>query len=49
MTEKQLTGLEAKIQGAGKGKEQDAVRSWLRANPGLVDKWAPVSGPQTKG
>nr|WP_210167028.1 ABC transporter permease/substrate binding protein [Streptomyces sp. SID4946] len=49
MTEKQLTGLEAKIQGAGKGKEQDAVRSWLRANPGLVDKWAPVSGTQTKG
>ena len=49
MTEKQLTGLEAKIQGAGKGKEQDAVRSWLRANPGLVDKWAPVSGTQAKG
>ncbi|CAL2061397.1 MULTISPECIES: ABC transporter permease/substrate binding protein [Streptomyces] len=49
MTEKQLTGLEAKIQGAGKGKEQDAVRSWLRANPGLVDKWAPVSGTQVKG
>ncbi|MFG3359379.1 ABC transporter permease/substrate binding protein [Streptomyces griseofuscus] len=49
MTEKQLTGLEAKIQGAGKGEEQDAVRSWLRANPGLVDKWAPVSGTQTKG
>ncbi|WP_330258504.1 ABC transporter permease/substrate binding protein [Streptomyces murinus] len=49
MTEKQLTGLEAKIQGAGKGKEQDAVRSWLRANPGLVDKWAPVSGKQVKG
>ncbi|MEV7503363.1 ABC transporter permease/substrate binding protein [Streptomyces sp. NPDC093018] len=49
MTEKQLTGLEAKIQGAGKGKEQDAVRSWLRANPGLVDKWAPVSGEQAKG
>ncbi|WP_416483853.1 ABC transporter permease/substrate binding protein [Streptomyces sp. CL12] len=49
MTEKQLTGLEAKIQGAGKGKEQAAVRSWLRANPGLVDKWAPVSGTQVKG
>ncbi|MEW2625277.1 ABC transporter permease/substrate binding protein [Streptomyces sp. NPDC048106] len=44
MTEKQLTGLEARIQQAGKGKEQDAVRSWLRENPGLVDKWAPVSG-----
>ncbi|MFF8995251.1 ABC transporter permease/substrate binding protein [Streptomyces sp. NPDC014983] len=44
MTEKQLTGLEARIQQAGKGKEQDAVRAWLRENPGLVDKWAPVSG-----
>ncbi|MGW4567948.1 ABC transporter permease/substrate binding protein [Streptomyces sp. NPDC004561] len=44
MTEKQLTGLEAQIQQAGKGKEQDAVRTWLRRNPGLVDKWAPVTG-----
>ncbi|GHE02084.1 ABC transporter permease/substrate binding protein [Streptomyces alanosinicus] len=43
MNEKQLTGLEAQIQKAGKGKEQDAVRTWLRANPGLVDKWAPLA------
>ncbi|WP_435270512.1 ABC transporter permease/substrate binding protein [Streptomyces sp. 1222.5] len=43
MTEKQLTGLEAGIQKAGKGKEQDAVRDWLKRNPGLVDKWAPVA------
>ncbi|MEV6294077.1 ABC transporter permease/substrate binding protein [Streptomyces sp. NPDC051896] len=43
MTEKQLTGLEARIQKAGKGKEQDAVRAWLREHPGLVDKWAPVA------
>ncbi|QHA03686.1 ABC transporter permease subunit [Streptomyces broussonetiae] len=43
MTEKQLTGLESQIQQAGKGKEQDAVRAWLRARPGLVDKWAPVA------
>ncbi|MFG3290689.1 ABC transporter permease/substrate binding protein [Streptomyces sp. NPDC048179] len=42
MTERQLTGLEAAIQKAGQGKEQDAVRSWLKRNPGLVDKWAPV-------
>ncbi|MEV5844508.1 ABC transporter permease/substrate binding protein [Streptomyces sp. NPDC051985] len=42
MTERQLTGLEAAIQKAGQGKEQDAVRSWLKQNPGLVDKWAPV-------
>ncbi|WP_030684274.1 ABC transporter permease/substrate binding protein [Streptomyces sp. NRRL B-1347] len=43
MTEKQLTGLEAEINEAGKGKQQQAVRSWLEKNPGLVDKWAPVA------
>ncbi|MES4890749.1 ABC transporter permease/substrate binding protein [Streptomyces sp. NPDC096012] len=48
MTEKQLTGLEAEIQKAGKGKEQDAVRGWLRRNPGLVDKWAPVAGQRAQ-
>ncbi|MFI9806958.1 ABC transporter permease/substrate binding protein [Streptomyces sp. NPDC052301] len=42
MTERQLTGLESRIQRAGKGKEQDAVRAWLRDHPGLVDTWAPV-------
>ncbi|MEH0469104.1 ABC transporter permease/substrate binding protein [Streptomyces sp. B21-097] len=45
MTEAQLTGLESLIQKAGKGKEQDAVRTWLKAHPGLVDAWAPVAGP----
>ncbi|MEU9272076.1 ABC transporter permease/substrate binding protein [Streptomyces sp. NPDC048251] len=43
MTESQLTGLEARIQKAGKGKEQDAVRTWLKENPGLVEKWVPVA------
>ncbi|MGX1882006.1 ABC transporter permease/substrate binding protein [Streptomyces sp. NPDC055287] len=43
MSEEQLTGLEARIQGAGKGKEQDAVRAWLKDNPGLADTWAPVA------
>ncbi|QDQ10560.1 ABC transporter permease/substrate binding protein [Streptomyces spectabilis] len=43
MSEKQLTGLEAEINKAGKGKQQQAVRSWLAKNPGLVDKWAPVA------
>ncbi|MFF3614050.1 ABC transporter permease/substrate binding protein [Streptomyces sp. NPDC002580] len=42
MTEKQLTGLEAEINKAGKGRQQDAVRSWLKKNPGVVDKLAPV-------
>ncbi|TPQ20499.1 ABC transporter permease/substrate binding protein [Streptomyces sporangiiformans] len=42
MTEKQLTSLEAEINKAGKGKQQDAVRAWLKQNPGVVDKLAPV-------
>ncbi|MFJ2177685.1 ABC transporter permease/substrate binding protein [Streptomyces sp. NPDC087851] len=51
MDEKQLTSLEAEIQKAGQGKEQDAVRTWLKANPGLADKWTPVekSGASGKG
>ncbi|MFF4329175.1 ABC transporter permease/substrate binding protein [Streptomyces sp. NPDC001591] len=36
LTEQQLTGLEAKIQQAGKGKEQQAVRTWLKENPDAV-------------
>ncbi|MFI6036584.1 ABC transporter permease/substrate binding protein [Streptomyces sp. NPDC051315] len=48
MTEGQLTGLEARIQKAGKGKEQDAVRTWLKDNPGLVDRWVPVAGAGEK-
>ncbi|MFE2323090.1 ABC transporter permease/substrate binding protein [Streptomyces sp. NPDC059385] len=33
LSEKQLTGLEAKIQETGKGKEQQAVRAWLKEHP----------------
>ncbi|TLS45548.1 ABC transporter permease subunit [Streptomyces montanus] len=44
MTEKQLTSLEAEINKAGEGKQQDAVRAWLKRNPGVVDKLAPVKG-----
>ena len=43
MSEKQLTGLEAEINKAGKGRQQDAVRAWLKANPGVLDKLAPVA------
>ncbi|MFD9333376.1 ABC transporter permease/substrate binding protein [Streptomyces sp. NPDC060028] len=39
LTEAQLTGLEAKIQESGKGKEQQAVRAWLAEHP-EVDKLA---------
>ncbi|MEU6244281.1 ABC transporter permease/substrate binding protein [Streptomyces sp. NPDC047024] len=42
MSEKQLTSLEAEINKAGKGRQQDAVRAWLKKNPGVVDKLAPV-------
>ncbi|MFF7136506.1 ABC transporter permease/substrate binding protein [Streptomyces sp. NPDC008196] len=42
LDEKQLTSLEAEINKAGKGKQQDAVRTWLKRNPGLVDRLAPV-------
>ncbi|MFJ5710572.1 MULTISPECIES: ABC transporter permease/substrate binding protein [unclassified Streptomyces] len=41
LTEKQLTGLEAEIQRTGKGKEQQAVRTWLDAQPGLAERLAP--------
>jgi len=46
MTESQLTGLEAQIQKSGKGEEQDAVRTWLKQYPGLVDQLAPVAKNQ---
>ncbi|WP_019064925.1 ABC transporter permease/substrate binding protein [Streptomyces prunicolor] len=46
MTESQLTGLEAQIQKSGKGEEQDAVRTWLKQHPGLVDQLAPVAKNQ---
>ncbi|EFE70515.1 ABC transporter permease/substrate binding protein [Streptomyces viridosporus] len=42
MTEEQLTSLEAEINKAGKGRQQDAVRAWLEDNPEVVDQWAPV-------
>ncbi|MFD4563713.1 ABC transporter permease/substrate binding protein [Streptomyces sp. NPDC058467] len=47
MTEQQLTGLEAEINKVGKGKQQDAVRAWLKKNPGVVDKLAPVKSSST--
>ncbi|QNS07239.1 ABC transporter permease/substrate binding protein [Streptomyces xanthii] len=42
LDEKQLTSLEAQINKTGKGKQQEAVKTWLKQNPGLVDKLAPV-------
>ncbi|MFE1799568.1 MULTISPECIES: ABC transporter permease/substrate binding protein [unclassified Streptomyces] len=43
MTEDQLTGLEAEINKAGKGAQQDAVRTWLKSNSKVVDELAPVA------
>ncbi|CAL9610032.1 hypothetical protein SUDANB120_05625 [Streptomyces sp. enrichment culture] len=37
LDEKQLTGLEAKIQAGGKGKEQEAVRAWLAEHPEVAE------------
>ncbi|MFF3494138.1 ABC transporter permease/substrate binding protein [Streptomyces sp. NPDC002795] len=46
MSETQLTSLEAEINKVGKGKQQDAVKAWLKKNPGFVNKVAPVKqGP----
>ncbi|WP_435284587.1 ABC transporter permease/substrate binding protein [Streptomyces koelreuteriae] len=42
MNEKELTSLEAEINKAGKGNQQEAVRAWLKQNPGFADKMAPV-------
>ncbi|MYS93340.1 MULTISPECIES: ABC transporter permease/substrate binding protein [Streptomyces] len=44
MSEKELTSLEAEINKAGKGNQQEAVRAWLKRHPGYVDKLAPVKG-----
>ncbi|MFI8964302.1 ABC transporter permease/substrate binding protein [Streptomyces sp. NPDC053493] len=41
LSEKELTGLEAVIQETGKGKEQQAVRTWLDRNPGVAERLAP--------
>ncbi|MHC3472027.1 ABC transporter permease/substrate binding protein [Streptomyces sp. 7R007] len=47
LSEKQLTSLEAEINKAGKGRQQDAVRAWLKKHPGLVGKLAPVAASGT--
>ncbi|MGI5351230.1 ABC transporter permease/substrate binding protein [Streptomyces sp. CA-250714] len=48
LTENQLTSLEARIQGAPKGQEQKAVKQWLDARPGFLDKMVPVPGGAKK-
>nr|WP_180218038.1 ABC transporter permease/substrate binding protein [Streptomyces albus] len=48
LTEKQLTSLEDRIQGAPKGQEQKAVKDWLKDRPGFLDKMVPVPGGHKK-
>ncbi|MFH8368253.1 ABC transporter permease/substrate binding protein [Streptomyces sp. NPDC018031] len=48
LTERQLTSLEAEIQEAGKGNQQQGVRAWLDKNPGIVDKLAPAGDAADK-
>ncbi|WP_377268338.1 ABC transporter permease/substrate binding protein [Peterkaempfera sp. SMS 1(5)a] len=43
LSEQQLGGLEQAIHDAGQGHEEQGVRSWLKTQPGLVDRLAPVS------
>lgn len=42
LSEKELTGLEGAVHKAGHGHEQDGVRDWLDAHPGVTDRLAPV-------
>ncbi|WP_413756414.1 ABC transporter permease/substrate binding protein [Streptomyces sp. MMBL 11-3] len=47
MEEEQLTSLEAEINKAGKGAQQQAVRTWLKSNAKVVDELAPVQSSGT--
>ncbi|KAA0931304.1 ABC transporter permease/substrate binding protein [Streptomyces apricus] len=47
MKEDQLTSLEAEINKAGKGAQQQAVRTWLKSNAKVVDELAPVRSSGT--
>ncbi|WP_199548771.1 ABC transporter permease/substrate binding protein [Streptomyces sp. N35] len=48
LDEGQLTSLENEIKDAGENNEQQAVKTWLKKNPGLADKLAPVPGGGAK-
>ncbi|WP_371530177.1 ABC transporter permease/substrate binding protein [Streptomyces sp. NBC_01283] len=50
LSEAQLTSLEGAIQDAGKGNQDQGVKDWMKKNPGIVDKMAPVAkGTYEKG
>ncbi|WP_327685114.1 ABC transporter permease/substrate binding protein [Streptomyces sp. NBC_00467] len=41
LSEKQLAGLENEIQKRGTGHEEEAVKAWMKENPGIADRMAP--------
>jgi glycine betaine/proline transport system substrate-binding protein len=43
LSEAQLTSLEGAIEDAGKGHQEEGVKAWLKKNPSVVDKLAPVA------
>jgi glycine betaine/proline transport system substrate-binding protein len=43
MSEAQLGSLEAAIQKAGQGNTEAGVKAWMAANPGTVDRMAPLA------
>ncbi len=44
LTEKQLGGLENEIQKRGTGHEEEAVKAWMKENPGIAQEMAPTAG-----
>ncbi len=44
LTEKQLGGLENEIRKRGTGHEEEAVKAWMKENPGIAQKMAPTAG-----
>ncbi|MER7663274.1 MULTISPECIES: ABC transporter permease/substrate binding protein [unclassified Streptomyces] len=41
LSEEQLAGLENEIQKRGTGHEEEAVKAWMKENPGIADRMAP--------
>lgn len=44
ITPEQLSSLMLKIQGAGKGQEQQATTQWIAENQQVVDSWFSGTG-----
>ncbi|MBT2399048.1 glycine betaine ABC transporter substrate-binding protein [Streptomyces sp. ISL-100] len=44
LSEQQLGGLENEIHKRGTGHEEEAVKAWMKENPGIAEKMAPAAG-----